>query len=792
MRCFIFIVFVFSFFALSAQNYGLNLVGSITHNGEEGSDIWGYVSPSGEEYALCGNESSFMVANVTNPNNPVIEFIIPHVSCTWRDIKTWGNYAYITTECGADGLLIVDLSDMTGSTYVFDDSYFETAHNIYIDENGVAYIFGANVGNGGAMFFDLTIDPMNPTYLGTWDDEYIHDGMVRGDTMWVSCIYAGNFYVVDVSDKTNPFVFNGGNAYHPTPNQFTHNCWISDNGDYLFTTDEVSDAYLGAYDVSDLNNIFPVDAIQSNPGTGTIPHNTHFISIGQGDFIVTSYYRDGTTIHDVTYPYNMIEVAVYDSYPGSGNGFDGCWGTYPWLPSGNIISNDINSAPSGEGMLLVFSPDFQQGCYLEGDVTDLITGLSIANVDVALLSSNNVYSTTDLFGHYYTGTAFSGIYNVVFSAPGYVTDTLSVQLTNGVLEILDAQLVPMIPFVFNGQVVDSQSNGISGALVNIFDDSFNFNIVCDALGNFVLDTIYTGSYDIVAGSWGYQTQCFSQYIDPVSGQLIIVLNDGYMDDFSLDFGWYSSGSAPTGLWERGVPIGTTLQSSFANPDEDVQGDCFDKAYVTGNSGGSVGADDVDDADVILTSPIFDLSNYNDPYVSYYRWFVNLGGWGGGSPNDTMFVKISNGLQVENVQVLTESSVNNGSWSFEEFRVSDYLTPTSTMELIVKTADWDSDGGHIVEAGLDLFNVYDNSSASLDFVLDKGFTIYPNPSLSEFNIYCPDFNHKIILVQDIFGKEIYRENSSEDLIILKNLDSGVYTVKVLNESGACFVSKIIKL
>ena len=107
-------------------------------------------------------------------------------------------------------------------------------------------------------------------------------------------------------------------------------------------------------------------------------------------------------MHDVTYPYNMIEVAAYDSYSGSGNGFDGCWGTYPWLPSGNIISNDINSAPSGEGMLLVFSPDFQQGCYLEGDVTDLITSLSIPNVDVTLLSSSNVYSNTDLFGHYYT------------------------------------------------------------------------------------------------------------------------------------------------------------------------------------------------------------------------------------------------------------------------------------------------------------------------------------------------------------------------------------------------------
>ncbi len=33
-----------------------------------------------------------------------------------------------------------------------------------------------------------------------------------------------------------------------------------------------------------------------------------------------------------------------------GNGFDGCWGTYPYLPSGNIISSDINS-DSGNAIL---------------------------------------------------------------------------------------------------------------------------------------------------------------------------------------------------------------------------------------------------------------------------------------------------------------------------------------------------------------------------------------------------------------------------------------------------------
>ena len=156
------------------------------------------------------------------------------------------------------------------------------------------------------------------------------------------------------------------------------------DGNFVFTTDETSNAYLAAYDVSDLNNIQEVDRIQSNPGSGSIPHNTHV----DGNFLITSYYRDGTTVHDITYPNNMVQVAYYDSYSGSGNGFDGCWGTYPFLPSGNIISSDINSGPNGGGRLLVYQRDFQQASFIQGNVTDGNTGLPISSATVQIVNSS--------------------------------------------------------------------------------------------------------------------------------------------------------------------------------------------------------------------------------------------------------------------------------------------------------------------------------------------------------------------------------------------------------------------
>ena len=185
-------------FVVSQSSMNLLLMGTYEWNNTEGSDIWGWVDSNGNEYALVGLNDGFSVVDVTNGTNPVEMFYIPDLNSTWRDIKTWNNFAYVTTEADA-GLLIVDLNDMTGNTYYHVTQFsnptngnsieFTAAHNIYIDENGIAYIFGASSNTGsspadGVIFLDVNTNPTNPIYLGEWDDEYIHDGMVRGDTLY--------------------------------------------------------------------------------------------------------------------------------------------------------------------------------------------------------------------------------------------------------------------------------------------------------------------------------------------------------------------------------------------------------------------------------------------------------------------------------------------------------------------------------------------------------------------------------------------------------------------------------
>ena len=433
---------------LGQNNFNLNLIGSYEWPTTEGSDIWGWADPVTEsEYALVGLNDGFACIDVSNPSNPVEKFYISDINSTWRDVKTWGNYAYITTEAHA-GLLIVDLTDMTGGTYWHVFSFtnpnngssveFTAAHNLYIDENGVAYIFGASSNTGtspsdGAIFLDVASNATAPIYLGEWDEEYIHDGMVRGDTLYAGCINVGELFIVDVNDKNNPTTL----GTHSTPNAFTHNAWISDDGNYVFTTDEKSDAYIGSYDITDMSNIQEIDRIQSNPESNSIPHNTHV----DGNFLITSWYRDGTTVHDISNPHNLVQVAYYDSYAGSGDGFDGCWGTYPFLPSGNIISSEINSSSNQSAKLMIYERGFVQACYLEGNITDATNGNNLSGVSIEILNTPIANNTSsNLLGNYGCGTANAASYDVVFSKPGYLNDTLQTTLLSGQVVILNAVL----------------------------------------------------------------------------------------------------------------------------------------------------------------------------------------------------------------------------------------------------------------------------------------------------------------------------------------------------------------
>jgi hypothetical protein len=677
--------------------------------------------------------------------------------------------------------LIIDLSGLPGNTNLPTNYYFgpsgnewQTSHSIFIDENGVCYIHGANRGNGGTIMLDITTDPMNPIEIGVQDSYYTHDSFTRDDLLFQAHINDGFFTVYDITDKQNPVFLTQRNS----PGNFTHNIWMSDDNQFIYSTDEISGGYIAEYDISDISNIELSDKIRTNSGTDVIPHNVHYLN----DYIITGYYTDGVLVHDVSNKGNMIEVGNIDTSPTfTGNGFNGVWGTYPYLPSGNILASDM------ENGLHIIGVNYIRGAYLEGVITDAVSTLPIALANVTILAST-VADASILDGSYKTGIAQAGTYDVVYSHPNYYSDTIfGLALTNGVLTIQNVALNPIQTFtvLVSGETV-GQLN-ISNAEVIMQNEDFTFSGNTGVTGVITFTNVIPGDYELTIGKWGYVTQCST--VTVTGDQAFeVTLNEGYYDDFTFDFNWQVSGGAPSGVWERGAPIGTTSNGNLINPDADHTTDCSDKAYITGNAGGQSGADDVDIAATILTSPIMDLTTYDFPQLNCMIWWNNSGGTG--VPNDTLKIQFTNGTQTVTARIFR--NVHSGSsWQAVSLNVDDFITPTTTVRAIFYTADWQAQGGHLVEAGVDYFRIEENLSASVTEFSENKINIFPNPSNEVFQVagmQCTEYFIYSNLGVLIENKSVNTTNFT----IGQDLPKGIYMVQLMDKNKQVYTKKIVKL
>lgn len=724
------------------------------------NDVWGYVDEMGNEYAIVGTTEGTSIVNVTNPSAPFEVFWKPGSSSIWRDPCVHGDYAYVTTEA-EDGMLIIDLTPLPGSTALPTVQYtgpvgtpWQSAHTCFVDENGFVYVFGANRGNGGVIILDAQSSPMAPTEVGVFDNWYVHDGFVRNDTMFLAHIVDGFVSIVDATDKANPLLL----GTEVTPNIFSHNIWPASNGPYVYTTDEVAGAYITSYDISDPLNIVELDRIQNSPGEGIPPHNTHV----KGDYLITSYYSDGIVIHDVTHPNNMIKVGEYDTYPGQSANYIGCWGVYPFLPSGTILASDMT-----EG-LFILGPTYEKASYLEGVVTDASTGFPIVDAAVQIVTNEQI-DLTHNNGNYATGILGVGSYQVTYSKVGYFPQTLTVNLNQGIITVQDVQLVPIPPYSLTVNVVEAGTGiPIDGANILLQVPLLEHAGITNALGQEDLILYYQEVYQVSAGKWGYRTKCTDLLINNSTGSITIELDKGYYDDFTFDFGWLVSGDATTGIWERGEPNPTTTLSA---PDLDVVYDCADKAYVTGNSTAlHPDADDVDGGTTNLYSPVMDLTTYTDPHLNFFRWFYCMHG---APPDDTLKVFVSNGLEVKKVAAFGPEVSEFSLWLPNSIRLSDYLTITNSMQVSFRISDIDPDV-NITEAGIDFLTITNSNILGLEEDEEKEIRVYPNPFDDHLIVQLSDYPTDYSLC-DVQGKVIRAGiiEGSKYSIDLNDLNDGMY-------------------
>jgi len=326
------------------------------------SDICGYVSPSGREYALIGFTKGMGFVEVTNPASPVIVGYIDGVGINqpWRDSAVVGEYAYIVSDGAGVGMQVADLTDIDNGNVTLLTTTdlgagLATVHNIAPGEAGeYVYLCLANINNRDGLIAVDVSNPAVPVIAGTWDIAAgvgAHDvqvvtwqtGPLAGREIAFASCEASGFYIGDVTDKLNMVTI--GNENYPD-RSYAHQGWLSGDRTKFFLGDEldellrpnVTTATTYVFDVTDPSD--PSYTSKFTNGTAATDHNL----MARGDFIFEANYTTGLRVFDTSLFPTVLERGHFDTVPANdGIGFGGAWGVDACLPSGNILVSDQTS-----------------------------------------------------------------------------------------------------------------------------------------------------------------------------------------------------------------------------------------------------------------------------------------------------------------------------------------------------------------------------------------------------------------------------------------------------------------
>ncbi len=505
-------------------------------NSTFGNDCWGYVSPSGREYVIMGVYGGFAFVEVTNPTSPVIIDTVTGPGSDWHDVKVVGEYAYGVSE-GGSGIQVMDMSNIDSGNVTLVRNWtaggYSTTHNIVAnEETGSLWIVGANVGNGGLVHIDLS-NPELPSFDGGWTEMYVHDAQV---VTWQDGEYAGRelaflcsgfsggfsetgLRIADVTDPNNPVTIS--TLFYPNAG-YSHQAWLSTDRKFLYLNDELDEGSTVSVTTTRVINVEdpanPTFVGTYTTGKAAIDHNLY-----TRDYVIyQANYRSGLRVFDGLDPTNPVEIAYFDSYPGSdAASFNGAWSSYPFFPSGTIAVSDIERGL----FLLRLDADLDGFALQQRD--DMPSTVSPAGGDP--ISVNII--TRD-------GTSFETVHAFFdVDGQGFVADFLSPNP--------DGSWTAMSPAIECGQTLQyffrvTDSDGVVKTLP------------ADAPSN-----VFTAS---VASDF----------------------EELFADNFESNMGWSVSGSVSDGAWERGIPAGGGGRGDPVT-DYDGSGRCYLTDNVAGNS-----------------------------------------------------------------------------------------------------------------------------------------------------------------------------------------------------------------
>lgn len=251
-----------------------------------------------------------------------------------------------------------------------------------------------------------------------------------------------------------------------------------------------------------------------------------------------------------------------------------------------------------------------------------------------------------------------------------------------------------------------------------------------------------------------------------------------------------SDQAATGMWDIVSPIPSIVDPnaavlSYVQTPNDHSPTPNNICAVTGNAANStagIGDQDIDGGATTLISPVYDLTTYQNPAITYWRWYSN----DQGATPGTDFWQVSISNDGVNYVPIENTNVADHSWRRFAFRVSDYVTPNSTIT--VKFVAEDAGQGSLVEGAMDDFEIWDSEPLSINENNSiASWYAYPNPVKEQLSFGWKG-NSKNVKVQltDNLGQVVYteifnNESAYHGVLSTKTFANGVYTLQLSGDN-----------
>ncbi|MBK9758862.1 MAG: T9SS type A sorting domain-containing protein [Flavobacteriales bacterium] len=260
----------------------------------------------------------------------------------------------------------------------------------------------------------------------------------------------------------------------------------------------------------------------------------------------------------------------------------------------------------------------------------------------------------------------------------------------------------------------------------------------------------------------------------------------------------SSDNNTTGTWELFAPeasFSTVDGSEIQTGQQHTVGGEYCFFTENGNNPDTPGEADVDGGHTTLQGYPMDLSGYENPTFTLYRWYTNSPPGGANPGQDWWYVQITNNgtdwVFVENTRT------DDRSWRKLAFRVQDYVTPTSTVQLRFIASDsthvgQNLDGGSLIEAAVDDIQLWDNTSVGIGEMRTDAITaLYPDPANDQVDLVLaiPAGSSTRIDVIDPAGRIVLSDRLTSvagitrSTVDVSELSAGGYVMRAQWEGGS---------